>query len=101
METIIAALIGAGSAILVSVINSNAQHKKIVAENEAQTQRMIDEMDKHNAVQSEQIKQLTKTVDKHNKVIERVYKLEQADEVEKEQIKVINHRIHDLENYHK
>ena len=100
METIIAALIGAGAAILVGVINSNAQHKKMLAESEAQTQRMIDEMDKHNAVQSEQIKQLTKTVDKHNKVIERVYKLEKEDEVEKEQIKVINHRIKDLEKFH-
>lgn len=101
MNELISALIGAVAAIIVSVINSNAQHKKMMAESETQTQRMIAEMDKHNAVQSEQIKELTKTVDKHNKVIERVYKLEQEDEVEKEQIKVINHRIKDLEGYHK
>lgn len=47
------------------------------------------------------IEQLEKKVEKHNSVIERVYKLEQADAVEEEEIKVINHRIADLENYHK
>ena len=47
------------------------------------------------------LEQLEKKVEKHNKVIERVYKLEQYDEVEKEQIRVINHRIDDLEGYHK
>ncbi len=47
------------------------------------------------------IEQLEKKVDLHNKVIERVYKLEQKDAVEEEEIKVINHRISDLEEYHK
>ena len=47
------------------------------------------------------IEQLEKKVEKHNSVIERVYKLEQADAVEEEEIKVINHRIADLENFHK
>lgn len=47
------------------------------------------------------IEQLEKKVEKHNSVIERVYKLEQSDAVEEEEIKVINHRIADLENFHK
>ncbi len=47
------------------------------------------------------IEQLEKKVEQHNKVIERVYKLEQADEVEAEKLKVINHRINDLEQYHR
>ena len=47
------------------------------------------------------IEQLEKKVEKHNQVIDRVYKLERADEVEEEKIKVINHRIDDLEQYHK
>lgn len=99
--TIITALISAAAAIIVSVINGNAQHKKTLSENEAHTQRMVAEMDKHNAVQTYEIQELRKTVDKHNKVIERVFKLEKSDEVEKEQIKVINHRIDDLEAFHK
>lgn len=43
------------------------------------------------------IEQLEKKVDKHNHVIERVYKLEQQDAVHDEEIKVANHRIEDLE----
>lgn len=41
--------------------------------------------------------ELTKKVEKHNNVIERVYRLEQRDAVHEEQIKVANHRIDDLE----
>lgn len=47
------------------------------------------------------IEQLEKKVDKHNQVIDRVYKLEQRDAVVEEEIKVANHRISDLECYHK
>ena len=43
------------------------------------------------------IEQLEKKVDKHNTVIERTYKLEEAQAVIQEQIKVANHRISDLE----
>ena len=54
-----------------------------------------------NKLTTYRIEQLEKKVEKHNNVIERVYKLEQADAVEEEEIKVINHRIYDLEQYHK
>ncbi len=47
------------------------------------------------------IEQLEKKVDKHNQVIDRVYKLEKRDAVVEEEIKVANHRIDDLEEYHK
>lgn len=47
------------------------------------------------------IEQLEKKVDKHNQVIDRVYLLEKRDAVEEEEIKVINHRIDDLEAFHK
>nr|WP_308743192.1 hypothetical protein [uncultured Anaerocolumna sp.] len=43
------------------------------------------------------IEQLEKKVEKHNSVIDRTYKLEQKDAIVTEQIKVINHRLHDLE----
>lgn len=43
------------------------------------------------------IKQLEDKVNKHNNVIERVYKIEQHDAVVDEEIKVANHRIDDLE----
>ena len=47
------------------------------------------------------LEQLEKKVDKHNNLIERTYKLEQHNAVIDEEIKVANHRIDDLEEYHK
>ena len=47
------------------------------------------------------IEQLERKADKHNQVIDRVYRLEQRDAVFDEEIKVANHRINDLEEFHK
>ena len=47
------------------------------------------------------IDQLEKKVEKHNNVIERVYNLEKNEAVMEEEIKVVNHRIGDLEEFHK
>ena len=44
--------------------------------------------------------QLEKKVEKHNNVLERVYDLEKSEAVIKEEIKVANHRIDDLESNH-
>ena len=43
------------------------------------------------------LKELEKKVDKHNNLIERMYKVEQKQAVTDEEIKVANHRISDLE----
>lgn len=43
------------------------------------------------------IEQLEKEVQKHNNLVERVYKLEQDTAVQEEKIAVANHRIDDLE----
>lgn len=51
-----------------------------------------------NKLTNYRIEQLEKKVEKHNSIIDRVYKLEQRDAVETEEIKVINHRIADLEH---
>lgn len=87
METIIAALISAAAAVLVCIINSNAQHRKLLAE-----------LDKRDELQAYRIDQLEKKVDKHNQVIDRTYKLEQDELLIEEKIKVANHRIEDLEH---
>lgn len=47
------------------------------------------------------IEQLEKKQDKHNCVIERMYKVEEDVLLLKEKIKVENHRIDDLEQFHK
>ena len=54
-----------------------------------------------NKLTNYRIEQLEKKVEKHNQVIDRVYKLEQHEAVVDEEIKVANHRIGDLEEFHK
>lgn len=47
------------------------------------------------------IEQLEKKVQVHNNLIDRMYRREEHDEITDEKIKVINHRIEDLESFHK
>lgn len=54
-----------------------------------------------NKLTNYRIEQLEKKVEKHNSVIERVYNLEKHEAVFEEEIKVANHRIDDLEQFHK
>ena len=49
------------------------------------------------AVMEFRLKALEDKVDKHNNLIERTYKLEEATAIQEEKIKVANHRIDDLE----
>lgn len=79
METIIAAGIGGAVTLIVCIVNNHYQQK--------QTRNLIEY----------KLDELTKRVDKHNNVIERVYQLEQHEAVVDEQIKVVNHRVADLE----
>lgn len=54
-----------------------------------------------NKLTNYRIEQLEKKVEKHNQVIDRVYNLEKSEAVFVEEIKVANHRIDDLEQFHK
>ena len=47
------------------------------------------------------LEQLEKKVEKHNHVVERMYALEKRVSINEEKIKVENHRIEDLEGFHK
>lgn len=53
-----------------------------------------------NKLTNYRLEQLESKVEKHNKVIERVYQLEKNEAVMEEEIKVANHRIEDLEKHH-
>lgn len=87
MDTaIITGLISAGATLIVCLINNHYQR--------------IDSDKKHEAniiLISYRLEQLEKKVDIHNNVIDRTYELEKRAGVTEEQIKVINHRIGDLE----
>lgn len=43
------------------------------------------------------IEQLEKKVDAHNNLVERTYQLEERQSIQEEKVKVINHRLNDLE----
>jgi len=56
---------------------------------------------KSSALIAYRMEQLEAKVNKHNQIIERTYKLEEHEAVMQEQIRVANHRIEDLEKFHK
>jgi hypothetical protein len=56
---------------------------------------------KNQALVVYRLQQLEDKVNKHNQVIERTYKIEEHEELVDERIRVINHRIDDLEDLHK
>ena len=77
--------------VIVTVVYGNKKtEKQVKAQMQTQTDLTIYRID-----------QLEKKVEKHNSVIERVYKLEKHEAVVDEEIKVANHRISDLEHFHK
>lgn len=82
----IESLIAAGAALLVCLINNWYMDKRH-SEKEAATIAVI----------STKLEDLTKQVEKHNGVLERVYQLEADADLLDERIKVANHRIDDLE----
>ncbi len=80
MTEIIVAVITGGLALLGVILSNNSANKKI--ENQ---------LDKNQAVTDTKVEELTREVRKHNNFAERMPVLE-------EKIKVINHRIDDLEH---
>ena len=54
-----------------------------------------------NKMTNYRLEQLEKRVTEHNRLIDRTYSLEAHRDVVDEEIKVINHRVEDLEQYHK
>ena len=79
MGTILAAVISGAVTLVVCMINNHAQAEK--------TRALLDY----------RLSELEKKVDKRNQVLERTYRLETEMEVAREQIRVANHRIQDLE----
>lgn len=83
MNEIVIALITGGCSILAVILTNRTANEK-----------MLRTMDIKQAVTDEKLAELTREVRAHNHFAERMPVVE-------EQIRVINHRIEDLENYHK
>lgn len=56
---------------------------------------------KSSALIAYRLEQLEDKVNKHNQVVERTYQLEEQEALLEEKVKVANHRIEDLEGFHK
>lgn len=82
-EAIIVALITGGFALLGSILTGRKSAREI-----------DHKLDKQQAVMRTQLEELTREVRLHNNFAQRVPVME-------EQIKVANHRINDLEGFHK
>ena len=87
MDTaIITGLISAAAAIAVCLINNHYTRAEADKKHEAAIMLI-----------NYQIEELKKAVEKHNSMIERTFQLEKRADVMEEQIKVVNHRVSDLE----
>lgn len=86
MTTIIPAILSAAATLLVCLINNHYQR----IEAEKKHSETIDLI-------VYRINELSERVDKHNNLIERTYELEKKADLTTERIKVVNHRIEDLE----
>ncbi len=77
-------------AIIVAIITAAATILAVVVQNKATQAKVTSEIEKHQAVTDTKLDELTREVREHNNFARRMPVVE-------EQIKVINHRIADLE----
>ena len=89
-DTIIVALISGGVTLAVCLLTNFAEKNKREAKHD-ETIAMI----------AYKLDQVVKKVDLHNNAVERLYIVERKLEVDEERLRVANHRIDDLEQYHK
>lgn len=81
-------------AIIVALITGGLSLLGIIYSSSKTAQAMDSKLDKQQAVMETKMDELTREVREHNNFAKRMPVVE-------EQIKVINHRIEDLEEYHK
>ena len=84
------AIITSGLSLVGVIVTVCVGNKKNAEKSEQQTNLTIYRID-----------ELEKKVNKHNNLIERTYQIEQRLSIDEEKIKVANHRIDDLEEYHR
>ena len=89
-DKMIEAFIAAGAAVIVGGLSLIG----VIITNSRSNSKMQNEMKTVQAVMEERIEELTREVRLHNDFARRVPVIE-------EQIKVVNHRVSDLEEYHK
>ena len=80
--------------IWIALITACGSIVAVILTNKSANDKMMQSMNTHQAVTDTKIDELTREVREHNDFARRVPVLE-------EQMKVVNHRVEDLEHYHK
>lgn len=80
--------------IIIALITAVGSIVAVICTNRSANNKMMQSMRTHQAVTDTKIDELTREVRAHNNFAQRMPVIE-------EQIKVINHRIDDLEHFHK
>ena len=96
-EAVAAALITGLCAIAAQLVISFRSGRELVARLEKHSELSDAQLKGEIAVIKTELADLRQEVAKHNGVIERTYELERQTAVHAEQIKVVNHRLGDLE----
>ena len=96
-EAIVVAIITAAVTLSVCLINNHYQQKMILDQHNAVLVEADRKHDETINMIDYKLEQLTKRVDKHNNVVERLYHVEQQLGLDEKELEVANHRIKDLE----
>lgn len=86
----IEAFIAAAATLLVCLINNYSQQKRAEAQHNETVKLIV-----------YRLEQLEKKQDLHNNAVSRLYEVERKLGIDEERINVANHRIEDLEAFHK
>ena len=81
-----------------TVVTAIASVIAVYMSNKKANTEMIQHMEVNDAVRDEKIEELTREVRRHNNFAERMPEIEGDIKVINEQVKVINHRLNNLEN---
>ena len=99
--SIIAAVITGTCAIIAQILISRRSSIELYAKLDKQSEladaRLQGKLDQYQSVTDTKLEELTKEVQKHNRIVERTYQLESKVSVLEEKSKSTNHRIDTLE----
>lgn len=96
-DAIIVALITGSFAVISQIVISAKSTRELYSKLDKQSEIADERIKSELAVIKVEMAELRKQVEKHNSVVERTYSIEKELEVQKEQIKVANNRLKDLE----
>lgn len=87
---VLVALLSGGTTLIVCLVNNHFQNERVREETASH-------YDKTNALLEYKLTELTKKVELHNNVVERVYGLEKSTSILDERVRMINSKVEDLE----